>query len=191
MGVAAVPFFEQASEFVLRTRPDFTTLEATLSSSSRLFLWQRSLELMADHIFWGIGPGMFPTLDISYPGAPSILLWTAHNVFLDIGVETGVAGLAAFLAIVLIVGRHTIRLLGSLDTSSYKRSLRLIAFSLVGFLIVAVTTGVPLLGGQGLAGALIPWALAGLLMGAGESGTKSAHGVIPEPDKQMASQIDA
>ncbi len=66
-----------------------------------------------------------------------------------------------------------------------KNTLIFIALGLLGFLVISVTTGVPLQGRTGLAAGLIPFALAGMLMG--------AHGSqnVRAPTKVSAPRVDS
>lgn len=75
---------------------------------SRLDVWRHSLDMAADHIFLGVGPGNFDSVLPSYhPGSRTIP--HAHNQFVHVLAETGLAGLATFLFLVRHVRRTAVR----------------------------------------------------------------------------------
>ena len=192
LALASLLFQENMAAAVLELRPSFSgELMDELGIASRLFIWQRSLELLAAPLIFGIGPGLFPELAIRFPGT-SLLMDHAHQGFLNLGVEMGLIGLAAFVAIVLLIAWHGYRLIKSLEDSSYKRTLQILTIALLGFLVVVVTTGVRFNNGSwGIAGGLIPWAMAGLLMGARGSGRAYSSGEITEDTDKSLSKNDA
>jgi O-antigen ligase len=68
--------------------------------------------VMVDHPIIGVGPAMFPIYYESYANAVGILVRNdaereAHNLYLGVGAELGVAGLIVFL----LVGLSTLRML--------------------------------------------------------------------------------
>ncbi|MBN2549725.1 MAG: O-antigen ligase family protein [Anaerolineales bacterium] len=86
-----------------------TPLQFILSSgqliglAGRMDIWQRALFMIQDFPFTGIGMGSFTQVtNLLYPfsAAPSTIDH-AHNLFLQIGVDLGIAGLIAWLAIFL------------------------------------------------------------------------------------------
>ncbi len=72
----------------------------------RLDIWQNSVAAIRDFPFTGIGVGAFAqTLPLLYPLRVTTVDYPhAHNVFLQIGVDLGLMGLVAFLAILLGLG---------------------------------------------------------------------------------------
>lgn len=73
------------------------------SARERVELWDRALRMLRDFPFTGIGLGLFePTVTSLYPlfyNPPGAPLPHAHNLYLEMGVEFGVGGLVAFLAL--------------------------------------------------------------------------------------------
>ncbi len=69
-----------------------TSTSAT-SSGTRLELWGQAIELMPEHAFVGVGPGLYETLN----PVPGRGVYYAHNIFLDAGVELGLLGLVALV----------------------------------------------------------------------------------------------
>jgi hypothetical protein len=70
----------------------------TTSSGTRVALWRQAVALIPSHALHGVGPGLYGTLNPD----PRHPIYYAHNVFLDVIVELGVAG-AALLVLALLV----------------------------------------------------------------------------------------
>jgi O-antigen ligase len=79
-------------EYLLQSKDTSTT-----SSGTRLGLWQEGVDLIPGHALKGVGPGLYSTLNPD----PENPVYYAHNVFLDVAVELGIAGAAAFILVVL------------------------------------------------------------------------------------------
>lgn len=72
--------------------------------SSRVYIWSRTIPLLKDSLFIGMGPGTFP---INFPqrdyvgkllnGAPAVLIDKPHNWYLETAANTGVISLLALL----------------------------------------------------------------------------------------------
>lgn len=91
-----------------------TTLLAQLGSGGavggldeRLEIWSRALYALQDFAFTGVGLGHFNrVIPLLYPYfliAPSIDIPHAHNLLLQVGVDVGIPGLVAWLALLLTV----------------------------------------------------------------------------------------
>jgi O-antigen ligase len=75
-----------------------SSLEA---NADRLALWAGALRMVRDHPLLGTGYGTFVQAWGVYNTDPALLgKPTAHNVFLNFAAETGVIGLAAFVAVI-------------------------------------------------------------------------------------------
>jgi putative inorganic carbon (HCO3(-)) transporter len=72
----------------------------------RMEIWSRALYALQDFSFTGIGIGHFnQVIPLLYPYfliAPSVDIPHAHNIFLQVGVDLGMPGLVAWLAIGLV-----------------------------------------------------------------------------------------
>ena len=86
------------------------------SGESRLELFSRGIYMLQDFPFTGIGPGMFPkVLPILYPlflADPSTEFPHVHNIYLQMGIDHGLPGLVAFLALAIllcVLGAQTVR----------------------------------------------------------------------------------
>lgn len=69
---------------------------ADTSSLDRLALWQTAWETWWTHPWFGLGLGNYA--EWIYPGVGATLPYYAHNLYLDMAVETGIVGLSFFLA---------------------------------------------------------------------------------------------
>lgn len=84
--------------------------------SGRGYIWGRSIPLLKDTIFIGSGPDTFVTrfpqkdyIEAGRAGIPGIVS-KPHNMYLQIGVQNGVAALLAFLAVYVLYGAWCFRL---------------------------------------------------------------------------------
>jgi putative inorganic carbon (HCO3(-)) transporter len=79
----------------------------------RLEVWSRALYMIQDFPFTGIGMGNFQRVaNVLYPFflvGPDAEIPHAHNLLLQIGVDLGIPGLIAFLAIIMLVAWSAIR----------------------------------------------------------------------------------
>jgi O-antigen ligase len=77
----------------------------------RLALWRTATRMIAERPLLGVGPGNFGVLYPRYrePDAPDEFAPTAHNLFLNVAAETGIAGLAAFVALLAAALRIGVR----------------------------------------------------------------------------------
>ncbi len=72
----------------------------------RLALWQQSIDMIRDFPFTGIGLNNFPYVMLNYPaflGKPGAWDYHAHNVYLQVALDLGLPGLAAYLALLAIL----------------------------------------------------------------------------------------
>lgn len=80
-------------------------LNKGLSLASRIEIWSRALYALQDFPFTGVGLGTFGrVLPLLYPlflTPPDVGIPHAHNVFLQVGVDLGLGGLIAYIALVL------------------------------------------------------------------------------------------
>lgn len=92
-GLMALPF---ASPALMK--------ETVESFTERVALWRQAIYLMHQSAVWGIGFGAYPRIAPFAPphslSKPGPILEHAHNLFLQVALDTGVIGLSAFLGIV-------------------------------------------------------------------------------------------
>ncbi|MFA5107312.1 MAG: O-antigen ligase family protein [Patescibacteria group bacterium] len=105
------------------------------STDVRVVLWQGTWNLLKAHPWLGAGLGGFPALYDKYRLIKHTeLLLYPHNIFLNFWVETGLAGLIAFLGILLSFFRRGIRAIHT-DKS------RICGYSLMASMIALVVYG--------------------------------------------------
>ncbi len=98
---AASPFLRNRLLGLVHLRQDSNSLV-------RLGLWDRSLRLMAEHPLLGVGPGNVHIRpdELRWGGSRPDMDWTeVHHIFFQMGVERGVLGLAAYVALLIALGR--------------------------------------------------------------------------------------
>jgi O-antigen ligase len=79
----------------------FTATWLAMSAGSRLSWWRGALRVIGDHPWFGVGPRNFGLIDgAAYDFQTS---FHAHNLYLNIGSEHGLVGLAVLLAAVAAV----------------------------------------------------------------------------------------
>lgn len=91
-------------------------------ASNRGFIWSRSIPLLADNIIYGCGPDNFVS---EFPNNDYVSLYNntyqsqvvtrPHNMYLQIGVQTGVISLVAFLVMYVVYFIQSVRLLWACD----------------------------------------------------------------------------
>jgi O-antigen ligase len=78
------------------------------SNRIRLGLWTRSIELIRDNPWVGVGPGRarIPAAALRWGGSLPDEIWTEmHNIYLQAAVERGLVGLGFFLWFLAAAGR--------------------------------------------------------------------------------------
>jgi len=95
--------------------PVYAQLRAD-SAAARLIFWRASLRLLDGRWLLGYGPGTFgavvaaaPPPELTAAGPAAALLDDPHNLLLDRLLQTGVVGVAAFLALLLMAARQWLR----------------------------------------------------------------------------------
>ena len=110
-GVAALisPVLQQRLELFGELRhPSFTSINHILSW--RLWIWDAAMNMVADHPFTGVGVGAFQAAYDHYSTLPGDVfrghyVYHAHQLYVGIAAETGLIGLAAFCALVVLALR--------------------------------------------------------------------------------------
>lgn len=89
----------------------FTTIKSELEGgtlTNRTFIWAAGLQVFRDHPFLGVGSGAFGQSVLNQLDIP----YVAHNTFLSVLVETGMAGAAIFLTLLFTFFRGALQLWG-------------------------------------------------------------------------------
>lgn len=164
-GIASAAFFVVATMVALHPHPTAPfTVQAfgrVFAPGPRVMTWMGAWRTFLHHPLFGRGVGLDACL-VWYkpPSAPLGLLRDAHNVFLNVAAQKGLAGLLALLAILGFIVRHTRPLRLDGEAAAFR-----------------IAIGLGLLGGlayQGLSGsfehARFLWLLMGLFLVALRSG---------------------
>lgn len=118
-GLLALPFATLVLPDSIISR--FTSIGnmADTSTSYRVGIWRGAMHMLNDHLFSGIGIGegawkvLYP--DYTLPGieaAPH-----SHNLFIQIGLESGIFGLAVFLIFIFLLARMCFTLFSRMSDS--------------------------------------------------------------------------
>lgn len=77
------------------------------TAKGRLAIWRTVGRIIADHPGFGIGPGLifrvFPSYSQDVPQAPQGIALSAHNTFLNVTAELGLAGLTVWLTLLATI----------------------------------------------------------------------------------------
>ncbi len=135
------------------------------SFASRRELWERSLYMLQDFPFTGIGPGQFNA--VLHALYVPFLLWNqyvphAHNIYLEYALELGIPGAIAFGLVVLGFFRSCALAARSGDALVRWTGLGL-AFGMAGFMVYGLTDAIA----PGARGGLLLWIVLGLGAAAG------------------------
>ena len=153
----------------LPTWLDMISTSGTISGwEGRVEIWSRALAMIQDFPFTGIGAGTFQSIaNLLYPfllGGSGVEKPHAHNLLLQVGVDLGIPGLVAFLAILLLA------LWSAFGSARFYRrvgdgALAAVAWaslaSLVGMLVHGMLDATTWIIGRG---AFVPWAVIGMLI---------------------------
>ncbi|HHV11208.1 MAG TPA: O-antigen ligase family protein [Clostridiales bacterium] len=101
----------------LKTAPSFLFQGYGDFASGRGYIWSRTIPLLKDHIILGSGPDTFTMtfpqndyMNMSLYGYSGQIMSKPHNLYLQIGVQTGVLSLIAFLVFYGMYAASSIRL---------------------------------------------------------------------------------
>ena len=141
-----------------------STTDSLRSAHSRLEIWARALTAIRDFPLTGIGMGTFSRLlPVLYPlsadpGGPTIN--HAHNQFLQAGLDLGIAGLVAYVALWLLAAALLVQTWRRVAVSWHRAATAGIAAALAGLLVFGMTDTVVFVAKPGI----FFWALLGLLV---------------------------
>lgn len=132
LGIVALPWIP--FDLILGQAGEVEELVGTVTFEGRQEIWSRALYGIADFSFTGMGLGTFREIvHILYPLfsiSPTFDIGHAHNFFLQTGLDFGVPGLIALLAIYLTGVTHLVRVCW---THTWRQSLW--AIGLLGVLL--------------------------------------------------------
>ncbi len=115
-------------------------------ASGRGYLWARSIPLLKKYFMFGSGPDtftvVFPQKDYvaaSKLGYDKLTVTKPHNLYLQIGVQTGVISLVAFLALNVIYLLECLKLYWKRKSDSYMEYIGVaIMIAIIGYLISGI-----------------------------------------------------
>ena len=138
-----------------------TAFAGTVNLSGRVEIWSRALYAIQDFPFTGCGLGAFrEVLWLLYPPftIPATTdLAHAHNIFLQVAVDTGIPGLIAYVALLFTTAAMALR------TARTSPAHRYLALGLLGGLIALHTFGLTDALAPGSKPGLIFWTMLGLI----------------------------
>jgi putative inorganic carbon (HCO3(-)) transporter len=116
--LCALPLLPEAAPFVYKRITSLRTLTSLNDPNADVSLRGRATEMLAaahvvmDYPLLGVGPGQYkPFYSLEYQQTPGIKfkdiqhVRRAHNLYLEVAAETGLIGIAVFLAIPLLLVR--------------------------------------------------------------------------------------
>jgi putative inorganic carbon (hco3(-)) transporter len=205
LGLVAGAFIVLVNRFGVRSMLEEVTLSGTAGGlDGRLEIWSRAMDMIRDFPFTGIGMGSFKeAADALYPFfrySPDAVDH-AHNLFLQIAVDLGIAGLVAWLAILLtiVMSAWLLYRRGCLHKNVQCAA---IGAGVLGSLLALVVHGMTDAVTWGMVRpAPVVWAIWGLAIGAryvctrsgkmGRPGSPAQAPVVVEPpDDSPANQVD-
>ncbi len=150
------------------------TLDAFLAGGAlsgldvRLELWSRAWSALNDFAFTGIGIGTFEkVIPVMYPLfsiGPDVQITHAHNLFLQVGLDLGVPGLIAYLALLL----NTLIMLAKVLQQRARALDWALAAGALGGVVAMLVHGLFDAPVWGVKPAFIPWLLIALAMLVGQ-----------------------
>ena len=135
-------YFNHLDLFLARL--DFSTYSATYSVNERLLIWEKTIDLIKEHFWVGVGAGnwQFEYLKFSIGGIMDAMggstFQRPHNDFLWIWVETGIFGFISFLLLFGIPMAISIRKFVKESSSKADLLEIMVVCFLIGFFIVSL-----------------------------------------------------
>jgi O-antigen ligase len=167
--VLLIGLLAAASVMTFRTQSEREALEpSSVTQDPRLKLWPEVLDHIKQRPLVGYGFGRGIARHALHEEFKNPLLWHAHNLFLDIALQTGIVGLALFLLLLAMMLREGWRMVRSADDLVAACGVALIVM-IVGMAVRNFTD--TLLVRQN---ALLFWGVAGVLLGWGRTAPSRA-----------------
>jgi putative inorganic carbon (HCO3(-)) transporter len=99
--LASIPFLPEGISRIFN--PELYLSKNSVSVSERYKLWDAAIRALADHPFNGMGIGNNRGIFAYYENSWNPGLLTVHNSYLQVGIETGMIGMAAILAFIIFL----------------------------------------------------------------------------------------
>lgn len=116
--------------------------------SNRGYIWSRSIPLLFENIFVGKGPDTFslefPQDDVygklEFLGNPYVIVDKPHNMYLQIGINTGLLSLVLFLLLMAVYFFNTVKSVFKTDNISLAGVKLAFLTGVIGYLTAGITT---------------------------------------------------
>ncbi|MBN1832241.1 MAG: O-antigen ligase family protein [Deltaproteobacteria bacterium] len=121
-------------------------LFSSASLSERALLWGKTLDMVKDHPFLGVGPGQWRIVlprygeiekRVSSEGMVEILPQRPHNDYLWVLSETGSLGLFFYLSFFGVTAVYSLRVIFHSDNTDHRILALLMLFGLWGYMVIA------------------------------------------------------
>jgi O-antigen ligase len=109
------------------------------SAEQRFAVLQTAARIVSDHPLLGVGLGAYGLANADY--SPALGLRDTHNTYMNVAAETGLPGLALFLALIInvLMGARAARRNGAHAASPAQREIvRWLQWAVIGYLIAGV-----------------------------------------------------
>lgn len=145
-GIVAIILFGGKAIENLTINPQSELTGLSLDSlQGRLELWSRTIYMIQDFPFTGVGMGTFQfVLPVLYPLfsiSPDTIIPHAHNEYFQVAVELGIPGLISFIAVYMGCFSMAIDTLKKLTELKIKKPLRQTEWIFFRFIIVGLSAG--------------------------------------------------
>lgn len=115
-------------------------------ASGRGYLWSKTIPLLSDSVILGSGPDSFTAVypnddyvDAYNNGYENVYITRPHNMYLQIGTQTGILSLLAFLVFYGIYGVNSMRLYWKNETATLEESVGLgIFLGTLGYMLAGM-----------------------------------------------------
>lgn len=115
-------------------------------ASGRGYLWSKTIPLLSDSVILGSGPDSFTAIypnddyvDAYNNGFENLYVTRPHNMYLQIGTQTGILSLLAFLVFYGIYGVNSMRLYWKNETATLEESMGLgIFLGTLGYMLAGM-----------------------------------------------------
>lgn len=117
----------------------FQTMGEDKTSQQRLLYWENGIEMIKEHPLLGVGYFNFVSyFSLYYPEDVIVhRVELPHNIFIQVGTDTGMIGLSVFLALLLVTYRKSalFRFDGDGDSDCWRDVGKCANLSLIGFVV--------------------------------------------------------
>jgi len=152
------------------------------SAEQRFAVLKTAARIVSDHPLLGIGLGAYGFANADY--SPALGLKDTHNTYMNVAAETGLPGLALFLALItsVLLGARAARRRGANAASpAQKEIVRWLQLAVIGYLIAGVFGSYARLS--------VPYVFLALLWSASRVATAQRLVVVPRGDLPVPSPI--